>query len=261
MIIGALQPAASHEARCNNGEVMPDEKANPLPPAESPTVPVEQPVVAGVPATTPPVSAAGPPSPARIPAAPKPRVKPSGQITNEAGHIPLTEEFDRAKWTLPPVGVVLIALGVVAVVLAAWSWFGRAKPVASGGINDVGAVAVDQNSVLVAIQFTMYNTTDKPIWIKEMSAKVKTDQGELSDTAASASDFQRYFQGFPDLRLHAGDPMLVETKIPPGGRQQGTIIVGFPINKDAFDKRQSLSVIVTPYDQRNVVITKAGGTT
>ena len=54
--------------------------------------------------------------------------------------------------------------------------------------------------------------------------------------------------------------MLVETKIPPGGKQHGTIIVSFPINKDAFDKRQSLSVVVSSYDQRDVVLTKVGAT-
>jgi hypothetical protein len=230
---------------------------NPIPP---------QPTEAQSTQATPPPPAATQPAPAtthaappRLPPPPK-RVKPSGQITSEAGHTPLTEEFDRARWTLPPASMFFIALGIVAVVVAAIAFLGRAKPVASGSINDVGVAQVSDNSVLAVIQFTMYNTTEKPLWIKEMGAKIKTDQGEFSDTAASAADFERYFQGFPDLRTHAGDPMLVETKIPPGGRQHGTIIVSFPINKDAFDKRQSLSVIVTPYDQRDVVLTKTGAT-
>ncbi len=240
---------------------MPDE--NPNPPQPSPPSKVETPSTP----SAPPQSSAAVPKPA--PPRPRPAVRskllrrpkpvqPSGQITTEAGHTPLTEEFDRAKWTLPPLGIVAIALGIVAVVLIALSWFDRAKPVASGSINDVGAVQVADNSVLVAIQFTMYNTTEKPIWIKDLGARIQTDQGEFSDTAASASDFNRYFQGFPDLKIHAGEPMLVETKIPPGGRQTGTIIVSFPISKEAFDRRHSLSVVVTPYDQRNVVLTKTG---
>jgi len=245
---------------------MPDENTNPVPasqqPAQAPPVSSDSPVT---PAATqpepPPISA--PPKPGqprrKIHLRRKP-VRPSGQITNEAGHVPLTEEFDRAKWTLPPASMFFIALGIVAVVVAAIAFLGRAKPVASGSINDVGVAQVSDNSVLAVIQFTMYNTTEKPLWIKEMGAKIKTDQGEFSDTAASASDFDRYFQGFPDLRMHASTPMLVETKIPPGGRQNGTIVVSFPINKDAFDKRQSLSVVVTPYDQRDVVLTKTGAT-
>lgn len=255
---------------------MPDENPDQPQPVETPIAgPEQQPPTPVAPTTT------GASSSATQPPGTKPAVRPTpsqprrpvlkrrpkptpsplfGQITTETGHTPLTEEFDRARWTLPPVGVVLIALGIVAVVLAAIAFLGRAKPVASGGINDVGAVQVADNSVLAVIQFTMYNTTEKPIWIKEMGAKIKTDQGEFSDTAASASDFERYFQGFPDLRLHAGNPMLVETKIAPGGKQSGTILVSFPISKDTFDKRQSLSVVVTPYDQRDVVLTKAGAT-
>ncbi len=246
---------------------MPDENTNPSQPSEEPAQ-TARPVPSDSPATPAATQAASPPAPAppkqgqpvRKAAVRTKPVRPSGQITTEAGHTPLTEEFDRAKWTLPPASMFFIALGIVAVVVAAIAFLGRAKPVASGGINDVGVVQVSDNSVLAVIQFTMYNTTEKPLWIKEMGAKIKTDQGEFSDTAASASDFERYFQGFPDLRLHAGTPMLVETKIAPGGRQNGTILVSFPINKDAFDKRQSLSVIVTPYDQRDVVLTKTGAT-
>lgn len=244
---------------------MPDENTNAVPPSEQPgqeahNAPGDLPVAPAATQPEPPPAPA-PPKPGQVrrklPLRAKP-VRPSGQITNEAGHIPLTEEFDRAKWTLPPASMFFIALGIVAVVVAAIAFLGRAKPVASGSINEVGVAQVSDNSVLAVIQFTMYNTTEKPLWIKEMGAKIKTDQGEFSDTAASAADFERYFQGFPDLRLHAGDPMLVETKIPPGGKQHGTIIVSFPINKDGFDKRQSLSVVVTPYDQRDVVLTKTG---
>jgi hypothetical protein len=234
---------------------MSDENPNPPQPKETQSTQAMQPT----PETAQPAAAATQATPPKPPVRPK-RVQPSGQITNEAGHTPLTEEFDRAKWTLPPASMFFIALGIVAVVVAAIAFLGRAKPVASGSINDVGVAQVSDNSVLAVIQFTMYNTTEKPLWIKEMGAKIKTDQGEFSDTAASASDFERYFQGFPDLRMHASNPMLVETKIPPGGRQNGTIIVSFPINKDAFDKRQSLSVVISPYDQRDVVLTKTGAT-
>lgn len=259
---------------------MPDENVNPSHPVEGPTAAGQpastpsEPALSATQASTPPTQPPGATPSARplprqgkrpvLKGRPKPKPSPLfGQITTEKGHVPLTEEFDRARWTLPPVGVVLIALGIVAVVVAAIAFLGRAKPVASGSINDVGVAQVSDNSVLAVIQFTMYNTTEKPLWIKEMGAKIKTDQGEFSDTAASAADFERYFQGFPDLRTHASNPMLVETKIAPGGRENGTIIVSFPMNKEAFDNRKSLSVIVTPYDQRDVVLTKnasAGGT-
>ena len=76
-----------------------------------------------------------------------------------------------------------------------------------------------------------------------------TDSGELSDEAASAMDFARYFQAFPALKEHALAALPPETKIPPGGQAQGTIVVSFPVTQDGFDKRKSFSVVIQPYDQ------------
>ena len=62
-------------------------------------------------------------------------------------------------------------------------------------------------------------------------------------------DFDRYFQAFPTLKEHALNAIPPETKIPPGGQAQGTIVVSFPVTQDGFDKRKSLSVVIQPYDQ------------
>ena len=54
------------------------------------------------------------PVPFSPPTAPKPEPA-------DAGHIPMTEEMDRAKWTLPPVIPVLVAAAVVLIVLALYT--------------------------------------------------------------------------------------------------------------------------------------------
>ena len=134
---------------------MPDENTNPPQPSEQPAqtpqpVPSDSPVTpaATQSATPPPPTPPKPGQPVRKVAVRTKPVRPSGQITTEAGHTPLTEEFDRARWTLPPARMFFIALGIVAVVVAAIAFFGRAKPVASGSINDVGVVQVSDNSML-----------------------------------------------------------------------------------------------------------------
>ena len=81
------------------------------------------------------------------------------------------------------------------------------------------------------------------------SITIKTDSGEFSDEAASALDFDRFFQAFPTLKEHALTAIPPETKIPPGGQAQGTVVVRFPVTQDGFDKRKSLSVVIQPYDQ------------
>ena len=177
--------------------------------------------------------------------------------------INIGEEFGTAKKNLPPAKIVAIALGAAAVVLGVVPSLSLARAQAvrvSGarrlrpGLRDQHHVlgehrVPDQNAVLVAINVTVRNSGQKALWIHDIKAKLKTDSGELTDEAASAVDFDRYFQAFPTLKEHAIAALPPEAKIPPGGQAQGTIVVSFPVKQDAFDKRKSLSIVIQPYDQ------------
>jgi hypothetical protein len=185
--------------------------------------------------------------------------KPAQTAPTDYAHVSMSEEFSSSKWTLPPVGVVGIALLAVAVIVGAIAWFTRAKPGAKGAIDDVGVVQLDPNSVMVAVQLSLTNTTDRTFWVRQVNAKLQGSDGkEYTDTAASAADFERYFQAFPDLKQHASaEPLKRDVKIAPGATIHGSAIFSFPVAKDAFDARKSLSVIVQPFDQPvSVVLTK-----
>jgi hypothetical protein len=70
-------------------------------------------------------------------------------------------------------------------------------------------------------------------------------------------DLDRYAQSFPVLKENAQPPLFPETKIMGGREQKGTIVVSFPVTKQVFDERKSLTVTIQPYDQRlPVVLTK-----
>ncbi len=159
---------------------------------------------------------------------------------------------------LPPAKIVLIVLGVLLVVLAIYGFLGRAKPQGAGSIDNLAVVEVpNQNSVLVAVTVTLHNSGEKPLWIHNIQGKLKTSSNEYSDDAASAVDFDRYFQAFPALKPNALPPLMPETKIMPGNQARGTVIVSFPVAQAEFDKRQSLSLVIQPYDQPlPVVLTK-----
>lgn len=162
----------------------------------------------------------------------------------------VTQDMGTAERNLPPAKVVLIVLGVLAVVLAIWAFVGRAKPQGAGSIDNIAAVEVpNQGSVLVAVTVTLHNSGEKPLWIHTLQGKLKTPSNEYSDDAASAVDFDRYFQAFPALKQNALPALMPETKILPGKEARGTVIVSFPVTQDAFDKRQSISVEIQPYDQ------------
>ena len=161
------------------------------------------------------------------------------------------EEFGTAKRNLPPAKIVAIVLAIAAAVVAMFAFLQRAKPQGGGSIDNISAVEIpNQNAVLVAVNVTIRNSGERPIWIHTIQAKLKTDGGEFTDDAASSSDFARYFQAFPALKEHAlGTALVPEQKIAEGAEAQGMVVVSFPVAQDAFEKRKSLSVVIQPYDQ------------
>ena len=179
---------------------------------------------------------------------------PQNKTEYDAGHVPITEEFDSAKRTLPPVAPVAIALVVVAIVVGVIAYLNRAKPVAQGGIDTVYfSEPAGMANGMVLLQVTLRNVGSKTLYIKAIKANLKTDQ-ELSDDAASPSDYDRYFMAYPDLKEHATQPLVAEMKIAPGAEQKGTVLVSFPVTREQFDVRKDLNVTIEPYDQNPIVL-------
>lgn len=179
----------------------------------------------------------------------------------DAGHVPITEEFDSAKRTLPPAAPVAIALVVVAIVVGIIAFVFRSKPVAQGGIDAVYfSEPANMTNGMVLLQVTLRNVGDKTLYIKSITANLKTDQ-DLSDDAASPSDYERYFMAYPDLKEHATQPLVVETKIAPGAEQKGSVLVSFPVTREQFDARKELDITIEPYDQKSVVLREKGAPT
>jgi hypothetical protein len=176
----------------------------------------------------------------------------------DAGYTPMTEEMDSAKWSLPPLVPVLIALAIVAIVVVIYAVHGT-KFVARPSGKLVGVTVAEQkhessiadpdSRVLVAVQVSVTNPGPKAVYVQGASAEVKTDAPDpLKDDAAATSDFQRYAQAFPELKDVAATPLKLETKIEPGQTANGTVMFGFPLTKDAFDKKKSMKVWVKLYD-------------
>lgn len=164
--------------------------------------------------------------------------------------INIGEEYGTAKKNLPPAKIVLIAVGAVLVVVLIASFLKRAKPQAGGSLDNIVAVAIpDQTSTMVALTFTLHNTSEKTFYVRTIGGSLKTSSGESSADAVSAVDFGRYFQAFPELKAGAQPALAPETEVPVGGSVTGTIIVAFPVALDAFNQRQSISVVIWPYNE------------
>ncbi len=186
--------------------------------------------------------------------APLPPPSPCGPIAE----FHIGEEFGTAKRSLPPAGIVLICLAAVALIVGILAFTERQKPQGAGSIDFVSAVEVPgQDMVLAAITVTLRNTAQKPLWIHTVKARLTTADGNtFDDSAASVVDLDRYFQAFPALKERSEPPLAPETKLLAGAAQRGSIIVGFKVAKEAFDRRASLTVTIQPYDQPLPVILK-----
>jgi len=193
------------------------------------------------------------------PSRPSPPASTTNQPAAEPGPtINIGEEYGTAKKNLPPARIVLAAVVGVLVLVLIVSFLKRAKPQAAGSLDHIAAVEIPgQGSTMVALTFTLTNTSEKILYVHTLEGKIRTATGDSTAEAVSAIDFDRYFQAFPSLKDGVQLALTPETKIHPGERVTRTIIVAFPVTLDAFNQRQTTSVIVWPYDQQvPVVMTK-----
>jgi hypothetical protein len=194
------------------------------------------------------------PSPTPPPPAPETSPHPSSdqQIAFDIG-----EEYGTARKNLPPAGMVAICVAVVVAIAAGYALTHRAHPLSTGSIGDIVSVAVPgQDMVMVAVNVSLQNNSEKPSWIHTIQASLDTGSDKLTDDAAPAVDVQRYFEAFPDLKQHALDILTTETRLNPSSKVAGTVVVSFPVKADAFAARKSLTLTITPYDELPVVMRK-----
>ncbi len=195
-----------------------------------------------------------PPSPANTP---KPAAAPAPQ-TN-AGHIPITEELDSAKWTLPPIVPLLVAAVLVAVIVSVIVLSNRATPSASLALTKVAA-ADQEGNTMVALQAKLDNQIDKALWVKSLTAEVETADGKkYTDTFAPAVDAARYMDAFPPLQEAKADFFRGDLKIPAKSSYTGAAIFAFPVAKKDFDARKALTLRVQIYDNPTLVVVSPAG--
>ena len=197
------------------------------------------------PVPPPPPSSTQQPAPPAVDAAP----------ASKGPTINIGEEYGTAKKNLPPAKIVLIAIGAVLVVVLIASVVKRAKPQAGGSLDNVAAVEIPgQSSTMVALTFTLHNTSDKALYVRSIESTLKSPSGDNTSDAVSSVDFDRYFQAFPALKNGAQPALPPETRIQPGESVTRTIIAAFPVTLDAFNQRKSVSVVIWPYNETVPVV-------
>jgi len=192
------------------------------------------------------------PPPSNQPNAKAP-AKPKAADAPDAGHIPITEEMDSARWTLPPIVPLLVAAVVVGILVAVVALSNRTKPSASLAITKVVSAAQEGNT-MVAIQIKLDNQVEGPLWIKQIQAEVETPDGKkFSDNAAPGVDGPRYMEAFPPLAEAKADWLKEDLKIPTKTSFNGVAIFSYPVDKASFDKRKQVTLRIQLYDRPTLV--------
>ncbi len=211
-----------------------------------------------------------PPTPAQ-----PPKPGPPSKLASppDAGHMPMSEEMDSARWTLPPVVPVLAAAAVIAIAVF---FFTRqaSKPQASGAITRVVAAELPapppepaakkgstppmpepERSVMAVVHLRLENKTEKPLFLRRIRARLEVPGGQAEeDQAASAVDHDRYLNAFLELLPHKIAALPPETRLAPGAQQDGMVMFAFPVSRDSFDRRTSFTVTVELYDRTPLVL-------
>lgn len=195
-----------------------------------------------------------PPPPINPPKANAP-VKAQAANAPDAGHIPMSEEMDGAKWTLPPIIPLLVAAVVVGILVAVVALSNRTKPSASLAITKVVSASQEANT-MVAIQIKLDNQVEGPLWIKQIQAEVETPDGKkYTDNAAPGVDGPRYMEAFPPLAEAKADWLKEDLKIPTKTSFNGVAIFSYPVAKAAFDTRKQVTLRIQLYDRATLVAT------
>jgi hypothetical protein len=168
-------------------------------------------------------------------------------------HVPFSDAPER-KSPLQTIAPWLIAAVAIAVGAYLFLRVTEDPPVAEVKITKLFAAqqpGVDR--VVVGIETRVKNIYTKDIIVRGIHAKLVTaDQQTYTDQPAAAGENARYFAAIPELKQSDAPQLLFDTKLTPGQETSGLLMVGFPVTKEAFDKRQSLEVKIDFYGMKPV---------
>jgi hypothetical protein len=181
---------------------------------------------------------------------------PTNSPEPNAGQVPMTEEFDSLKHTMPNAAPVVIAMVLVLLVIGIVAYVFRAKPVAAGSIDEAFAVTVPgQNGSLAVVNLSFQNMTEKPLRLLNVNIAVHAKGADFNDDFGSVADFPRYFQAFPALEQHARPGLLRDAKLSSMQKAAGSVIVSLPLTPEEIDARDSMTATLTFADHPAVKIT------
>ena len=178
------------------------------------------------------------------------------QDSNQMDDAARGEEFTKGSSNRILAAVVAAILVTIAVFL--YVRLGEKPPVASAQVSNVTAhlmhretAGIDASGapmpkdvfdqVLVFAHVRLENKTKGPLFLHQIAANATLPDAIYHSYAASPIDYERIFQGYPELASLHGHAIPTQTTIEPGQTLEGDFVSAIRINKQQWDSRKELS--------------------
>jgi hypothetical protein len=170
----------------------------------------------------------------------------------------------------PPANFGRIALRIVLAAVAtsllvgAYFYFGRHKPVAMGDVTRVSLYPIHSvlgeksdvqgmpgqteqyDQLIVFAEVHVHNQSDDPLVITELRGDITlADATQPTSRAASPNDFSRLFGAYPQIASLRSDPLRRDTTIAPGATADGLVIFNYSMSKAQWDQKKLFNISVS----------------
>jgi hypothetical protein len=147
---------------------------------------------------------------------------------------------------------------VVTVALAVYVIAGQKPPMATGEIEQVWvhpqhseSSGFDANGDAMAKQsfdqvyvfslVKLHNQSAQPLFMHNIMANIKLDDGVHTSYAATVGDYDRVFLAYPSMPVPHGKGLPLELTIGPGQTVEGAIVSAFRMSKEQWDAGKDLN--------------------
>jgi hypothetical protein len=150
------------------------------------------------------------------------------------------------------IAVVLISAAITVYVIS-----GEKPPASTGEVLDVWAhpmhtetsgwdangAAIPKEEVDQVLLFThvrLHNQAKQPIFLHQILANLTLPDGIHSSYAATPTDYERAFKGYPELQQWHAPPISPDLTLQPGETREGTFVCSYRMTKADWETRKAL---------------------
>jgi hypothetical protein len=162
------------------------------------------------------------------------------------------------KGTSHVIIATVVAVVLVSAAMTAYIISGEKPPATAGEVLNVWAhpmhtetsgwdangAAIPKEEIDQLLLFThvrLHNQGKQPIFLHQVLANLTLPDGIHSSYAATSSDYERVFKGYPQLQQWHAQAISPDLTLQPGETKEGTFVCSFRMTKAEWDSRKALN--------------------